>query len=134
MKDYTPYTTHHAPASPVSSGFGDIRDQFTGTDEMRAATLSHMLHKAEAKIAILEATVAQYEKLHMLPLVEVLHALTQTEQPMMWVGELRCDAAPMKRVQASGDLFHVAKTLLEQYRVFSTQRIELNVNEEKKAS
>jgi hypothetical protein len=123
-KDYTPYGTHHAPLRASHGVYGDLRDQFTASDEMVASTLSFMLHKAHARIALLEAEIKYHER---DPLRLAYDKLEATGASLVFVGEIRAGDTP--RIRESGELLAVLEALAGRAAMFGTQVVELNVNE-----
>ncbi len=119
MKDYN-HNGHVAPPDSPQSRDNDIRAQFLMSDAVRLSTLSTMLHRAEAKIAILEYTVKVYET-H--PLLVAYDALQATGCAVTFVGELRSGDAG--RIQASGELLTVVEALVARWRMAQGQVIDI---------
>jgi hypothetical protein len=132
-KDYPASNPYHAPLCAPRGGYGDLRDQFTASDEMVASTLRYALHArtreldaALAKIAILEYTVKVYET---EPLRLAYDKLEATGATLVFVGEIRAGETP--RIRESGELLSVLEALAGRVALFGTQTIEVgNASEE----
>jgi hypothetical protein len=125
-KDYPASNPYYAPLRTERGVYGDLREQFTASDEMVASTLSFMLHKAHARIALLEAEIKYHER---DPLRLAYDKLEATGATLVFVGEIRAGETP--RIQASGELLAVLEALAGRVAMFGTQTIEVgNVSEE----
>jgi hypothetical protein len=127
MKDYPASNPYHAPLRTERGGYGDLRDQFTASDEMVLSTLRYALHArtreldaALAKIAILEYTVKVYET---EPLRAAYDKLEATGASLVFVGEIR--AGETGRIREVGELLAVLEALAGRVAMFGTQTVVL---------